>query len=56
MIYVIFFMVLYIILSIHSINIIDSDDGIYLVWSTEKMDSDFLPYTQTNKIRLWKKK
>lgn len=55
MIFVIFCMILYIIFNIHSINIVDLDDGIYIVWCTEKFDSDFLPYTRTNRLKIWKK-
>lgn len=48
-------MISYLIFSIHSVRIVDDGESIHIVYTIEKYDSDHLPYTSINKIRIWKR-
>jgi len=48
-------MVSYLIFSIHSVRLVDDGDEIYIVYLMDKYDTDHLPYTSVNKIRIWKR-
>lgn len=52
---VLLLMVSYLIFSIHSVRLVDDGDAIYVVFMRDKYDSDHLPYTSVNKIRIWKR-
>jgi hypothetical protein len=52
---VLLLMVSYLIFSIHSVRLVDDGDTIYIVFMKDKYDTDHLPYTSVNKIRIWKR-
>jgi hypothetical protein len=55
-VFVMLVMIFYIILTIHSVQIIDTGEEIKLVWVQECVDSDLIPYTVIKSIVLWKRK
>jgi len=55
-IFVMIIMVFYIILTIHSVQIIDTGEEIKIVWVQECVDSDLKPYTVMKSIVIWKRK
>lgn len=54
MIVIILLVVGYIAIAMHSVSLIDDGKVLKLVWVTEKIDSDGMPYTRVNSIVLWK--
>lgn len=54
MIVIILLIVGYIAIAMHSVSLIDDGKVLKLVWVTEKIDSDGMPYTRVNSIVLWK--
>lgn len=52
---VIILLISYVIFSIHSVRLVDDGECIYIVYTLEKYDTDHLPYTSINKIRIWKR-
>jgi len=54
MIIIILLIVGYIAIAMHSISLIDDGQCLKLVWVTEKIDSDGMPFTRVNSLVLWK--
>lgn len=54
MIVIILLIVGYIAITMHSVSLIDDGKVLKLVWVTEKIDSDGMPYTRVNSIVLWR--
>lgn len=54
MIVIILLVVGYIAIAMHSVSLIDDGKVLKLVWVTEKIDSDGMPYTRVNSIVLWR--
>lgn len=54
MILIILLIVGYIAIAMHSVSLIDDGKVLKLVWVTEKIDSDGMPYTRVNSIVLWR--
>lgn len=44
----------YIAIAMHSVSLIDDGQCLKLVWVTEKIDSDGMPFTRVNSLVLWK--
>jgi len=54
MIVIILLIVGYIAIAMHSVSLIDDGQCLKLVWVTEKIDSDGMPFTRVNSFVLWK--
>lgn len=54
MIVIILLIVGYIAVAIHSVSLIDDGKVLKLVWVTEKIDSDGMPFTRVNSLVLWR--
>jgi hypothetical protein len=54
MIVIILLIVGYIAIAMHSVSLIDDGKVLKLVWVTEKIDSDGMPFTRVNTLVLWK--
>ncbi len=54
MIVIILLIVGYIAIAMHSVSLIDDGKVLKLVWVTEKIDSDGMPFTRVNSLVLWK--
>jgi len=54
MIVIILLIVGYIAIAMHSVSLIDDGKVLKLVWVTEKIDSDGMPFTRVNYLVLWK--
>ena len=54
MIIIILLIVGYIAIAMHSVSLIDDGHCLKLVWVTEKIDSDGMPFTRVNSLVLWK--
>ena len=54
MIVIILLIVGYIAIAMHSVSLIDDGQCLKLVWVTEKIDSDGMPFTRVNSLVLWK--
>jgi len=54
MIVIILLVVGYIAIAMHSVSLIDDGKVLKLVWVTEKIDSDGMPFTRVNSLVLWK--
>jgi hypothetical protein len=54
MIIIILLIVGYIAIAMHSVSLIDDGQCLKLVWVTEKIDSDGMPFTRVNSLVLWK--
>lgn len=44
----------YIAIAMHSVSLIDDGQCLKLIWVTEKIDSDGMPFTRVNSLVLWK--
>jgi len=44
----------YIAIAMHSVSLINDGQCLKLVWVTEKIDSDGMPFTRVNSLVLWK--
>jgi hypothetical protein len=54
MIIIILLIVGYIAIAMHSVSLINDGQCLKLVWVTEKIDSDGMPFTRVNSLVLWK--
>ena len=54
MIIIILLIVGYIAIAMHSVSLIDDGQCLKLVWVTEKIDSDGMPFTRVKSLVLWK--
>jgi hypothetical protein len=54
MIVIILLVVGYIAIAMHSVSLIDDGKVLKLVWVTEKIDSDGMPFTRVNSLVLWR--
>lgn len=51
--FIILLILVYILLSIYSVDLISTKDGTFIIWCIQKFDSDCFPYTKIIKIKLW---
>lgn len=51
---IVLLIVVYMAIAMHSVSLVDDGKYIKLVWVTEKIDTDGIPYTRVNSIIIWK--
>jgi len=44
----------YMAIAMHSVSLVDDGKYVKIVWVTEKIDTDGMPYTRVNSIIIWK--
>jgi hypothetical protein len=44
----------YMAIAMHSVSLVDDGKYVKIVWVTEKIDTDGIPYTRVNSIIIWK--
>lgn len=44
----------YIAIAMHSLSLVDDGKYVKIVWVTEKIDTDGIPYIRVNSIIIWK--
>jgi len=51
---IVLLIVSYMAIAMHSVSLVDDGKYIKLVWVSEKIDTDGMPYTRVNSIIIWK--
>jgi hypothetical protein len=44
----------YMAIAMHSVSLVDDGKYVKIVWVTEKINTDGMPYTRVNSIIIWK--
>lgn len=44
----------YMAIAMHSVSLVDDGKYVKIVWVSEKIDTDGIPYTRVNSIIIWK--
>jgi hypothetical protein len=51
---IVLLIVVYMAIAMHSVSLVDDGKYVKIVWVTEKIDTDGMPYTRVNSIIIWK--
>lgn len=51
---IVLLIVSYMAITMHSVSLVDDGKYVKIVWVTEKIDTDGMPYTRVNSIIIWK--
>jgi hypothetical protein len=51
---IVLLIVSYMAIAMHSVSLVDDGKYVKIVWVTEKIDTDGIPYTRVNSIIIWK--
>jgi len=51
---IVLLIVSYMAIAMHSVSLVDDGKYVKIVWVTEKIDTDGMPYTRVNSIIIWK--
>lgn len=51
---IVLLIVSYMAITMHSVSLVDDGKYVKIVWVTEKIDTDGIPYTRVNSIIIWK--
>jgi len=51
---IVLLIVVYMAIAMHSVSLVDDGKYVKIVWVTEKINTDGMPYTRVNSIIIWK--
>ena len=51
---IVLLIVSYMAIAMHSVSLVDDGKYVKIVWVTEKINTDGMPYTRVNSIIIWK--